>query len=152
MKRKLIAALTLSASGFVGILGYEGYSSEAIIPVKGDVPTLGFGTTIGVKMGDRIDPVTAVVTALDDVKKAERSIEECIKVPLHQSEYDALASFTYNIGGRAFCSSTLVKKINAGDYDGACEELKRWVYVKGVKVKGLENRREKEFAMCMKDH
>ena len=152
MKRKLIAALTLSASGFVGILGYEGYSSEAIIPVKGDVPTLGFGTTTGVKMGDRIDPVTAVVTALNDVKKAERSIEECIKVPLHQSEYDALASFTYNIGGRAFCSSTLVKKINAGDYDGACEELKRWVYVKGVKVKGLENRREKEFAMCMKDH
>lgn len=152
MKRKLIAALTLSASGFVGILNYEGYTSEAIIPVKGDVPTVGFGTTSGVKLGDKIDPVTAVVAALGDVKKAEQSIEECIKVPLHQSEYDALASFTYNIGGRAFCSSTLVKKLNAGDYDGACEELKRWVYVKGVKVKGLENRREKEFMMCMKDH
>ncbi len=152
MKRKLIAALTLSASGFVGLLGYEGYSPTAIIPVKGDVPTVGFGTTSGVKMGDTIDPVTAVSRALDDVGSAEKTVEDCVKVPLHQSEYDALISFTYNIGGRAFCSSTLVRKLNEGDYDGACEELKRWVYVKGRKVKGLENRREKEFLMCMKDH
>ncbi len=152
MKRKLITGLALSASGFVGILSYEGYSSSAIIPVKGDVPTIGFGTTSGVKMGDTIDPVLAVSRALDDVKKAEGAIANCVEVPLHQSEYDALTSFTYNIGNKAFCSSTLVKKLNEGDYDGACEELKRWVYVKGRKVKGLENRREKEFSMCMKDH
>lgn len=147
--RFAIGALTLSATGLIGILGYEGFSDTAYIPIAGDVPTIGFGTTEGVKLGDTITPEAAIERAFRDIRKTESAIHKCVDVPLSQGEYDAFTSFAYNVGTSAFCSSTLVKKLNAGDYSGACAELKRWVYVKGRKVQGLVNRREKEFQMCM---
>ena len=147
--RFALAALALSASGFVGILGYEGFSSEAVIPVPGDVPTYGWGTTEGVKMGDTITPDEAIERAYRDIAKTESAIHKCVHVPLSQGEYDAFTSLAYNIGTNAFCRSTLVKKLNQRDYAGACQEIRRWVYVKGRKVQGLINRREKEFQLCM---
>ena len=147
--RLALSALAFSAAGFVGLLGYEGFTGQATIPVKGDVPTIGFGTTEGVKLGDTITPEAAIERAFRDIRKTESAIHKCVDVPLSQGEYDAFTSFAYNVGTSAFCSSTLVKKLNAGDYSGACQELKRWVYVKGRKVQGLVNRREKEFQMCM---
>lgn len=147
--RRAITALSLSAAGLVGILGYEGYSEQAYIPVPGDVPTIGFGTTEGVKIGDTITPDRAVERAWRDIQEVETAIHQCVHVPLSQGENDAFTSFAYNVGSQAFCSSTLVKKLNAGDYKGACEELRRWVFVKGKKVQGLVNRREKEFRMCV---
>lgn len=144
-----VAGLVISASAFVAILLHEGYSDRTYIPVPGDVPTIGFGTTSGVKAGDTITPPKAVDRALRDVTKFEGVIKECVKVPLYQHEYDAFVSFAYNVGPVAFCSSTLVKKLNAGDYTGACNELSRWVYVRGKKVKGLENRREAERKLCL---
>lgn len=147
--RFAIAALALTASGFVGILGYEGFSSEAVIPVPGDVPTYGWGTTEGVKLGDTITPDEAIERAYRDIAKTESAIHKCVHVPLSQGEYDAFTSLAYNIGTNAFCRSTLVKKLNQRDYAGACQEIRRWVYVKGRKVQGLINRREKEFQLCM---
>ena len=147
--RFAIAALALTASGFVGILGYEGFSSEAVIPVPGDVPTYGWGTTEGVKMGDTITPDEAIERAYRDIAKTESAIHKCVHVPISQGEYDAFTSLAYNIGTNAFCRSTLVKKLNQRDYAGACQEIRRWVYVKGRKVQGLINRREKEFQLCM---
>ena len=147
--RLAIAALALSASGFVCILGYEGFTSEAVIPVPGDVPTYGWGTTDGVKMGDTISPDEAIERAYRDITKTETAIHKCVDVPLSQGEYDAFTSLAYNIGTSAFCNSTLVKKLNQRDYAGACQEIRRWVYVKGKKVQGLVNRREKEYSICM---
>lgn len=147
--RLAIAALALSASGFVGILGYEGFTSEAVIPVPGDVPTYGWGTTEGVKMGDTITPDEAIERAYRDIARTESAIHKCVHVPLSQGEYDAFTSLAYNIGTNAFCRSTLVKKLNQRDYAGACQEIRRWIYVKGRKVQGLVNRREKEFQLCM---
>ena len=147
--RLAIAALVLSASGFVGILGYEGFTSEAVIPVPGDVPTYGWGTTDGVKMGDTISPDEAIERAYRDITKTETAIHKCVNVPLSQGEYDAFTSLAYNIGTGAFCKSTLVKKLNQRDYAGACQEIRRWVYVKGKKIQGLVNRREKEYSICM---
>ena len=151
VERKAVAALALSAAAFVGLIVSEGYTDNAIIPVKGDVPTYGFGTTDGVKMGDKTDPVAAVKMALRDVTKFEGAIKECVKVPLSQNEYDAWVSFTYNIGSTAFCKSTAVRLLNAGQYRQACDQMLRWVYVNGNKVQGLVNRRQKEYAQCISD-
>ena len=147
--RIVIGALTLSASALVGIAVHEGYRGEAYIPVKGDVPTIGFGTTDGVKPGDRIEPVQALVRKLADVQRFEGVLKECVRVPLHQHEYDAWMQFTYNVGPSAFCNSTALRKLNSGDYAGACDEMLRWVYVDGRKVQGLVNRREAERQLCL---
>ena len=148
-KRLAVGALTLSASGLLAIAGYEGYRSEAYIPVEGDVPTIGFGSTEGVKLGDTITVTGALNRLYCDVGVAESAIDACVIVPLTQGEYSAYTSFAFNVGRKAFCSSTLVKKLNAQDYEGACAELKRWVYASGKKVPGLVRRREFEYQMCM---
>ena len=144
-----MAGLSLSAVGLLTIAKWEGFSDKAYIPVPGDVPTIGFGSTEGVKMGDTITVPKAIERLYRDTEKAESAIGRCVKVPLSNGEYAAFTSFAFNVGGEAFCSSTLVKKLNADDYAGACSELKRWVYVDGRKVQGLVNRREAEFRLCM---
>lgn len=146
--RMLLAALTLSAAGLVGIAQYEGYTEEAVIPVKGDKPTIGFGATEGVKLGDKTTPHEALKRALRDTGIAENAVQRCAHVPLAQHEYDAYVSLAYNIGQTAFCSSTLVKRLNAGDYAGACAEISRWNKFKGRELRGLTARREKERAQC----
>src|SRR4051794_35617361 len=125
-KRRAIRVFALSASAFVALALNEGYRGTAYIPVRGDVPTIGFGSTAGVHRGDTITPPEAVARAMSDVQKFEGALKKCVFVPLHQHEYDAFVSLAYNIGPSAFCGSTLVAKLNAGDYEGACEEIKRW--------------------------
>lgn len=146
--RVKIAALVLSAAGLVGIVGYEGFTDKAVIPIPGDVPTIGFGTTDGVKLGDKITAPVALARALQDVQRFEGALKRCIRVPLHQYEYDAFLSLSYNIGATAFCNSTLVRKLNSGDYPGACAEISRWNRAGGREVRGLTIRREKERATC----
>lgn len=148
-QRSAIAGIVLSASALVAIVTHEGYSDTAIIPVPGDVPTIGFGTTEGVKPGDRITPPKALARALTDVQKFEGALKQCVKVPLAQAEYDAYIDLAYNIGAGAFCGSTLVKKLNAGDYAGACEQILVWDKFKGKPLRGLTIRRQAEYRQCM---
>ena len=150
-KRLAVAGLSLSAVGLLTIAKWEGFSDKAYIPVAGDVPTIGFGSTEGVQMGDTITVPKALERLMRDVGVAESAIGRCVKVPLSQSEYDAFTSFAFNVGGAKFCSSTLVKKLNAGDYDGACKELERWVFVQKRKVEGLANRRADEYKLCTQE-
>jgi len=147
--RIVIGALTLSASALVGIAVHEGYRGEAYRPVPGDVPTIGFGTTAGVKPGDRIEPVQALVRKLQDVQRFEGALRQCVRVPLHQHEYDAYLSLAYNIGPGAFCGSTLVRRLNAGDYAGACAEILRWDRFQGQPLRGLTLRRQQENRQCL---
>lgn len=129
--RSLIASLVLSAAGLVGIAVNEGYSDKAYPdPVLGTkVPTIGFGTTGGVHMGDTTTPVKALQRKLSDIQSFEGALKQCVTAPLHQYEYDAYIDFAYNIGPTAFCKSTLVKKLNALDYQGACDAILQWRWV-----------------------
>ena len=149
MNRVSIATLALSASALVGIAVHEGYREAAYRPVPGDVPTIGFGTTAGVQMGDRIEPVQSLVRKLADVQQFEGALKRCVRVPLHQHEYDAFLSLAYNIGSGAFCGSTLVRKLNAGDYAGACAEILRWDRFQGQPLRGLTLRRQAEHRQCL---
>lgn len=147
--RVAVAALTLSAAAFVGLAVHEGYSDTAIIPVPGDVPTLGFGTTGGVNMGDKTTPTKALTRALSDVQRFEGALKTCVKVPLHQHEYDAYLSLAYNIGPTAFCSSTLVRLLNQEQYREACDQILRWNRFQGQPLRGLTIRRQKEHRQCL---
>lgn len=152
--RVAIASLVLAASTLVGIALHEGYTDEAIIPVPGDVPTYGFGTTrkaddTPVRMTDRTTPTRALVDLLRDASRFEQAVKRCAPVPMHPYEFQAYVSFTYNVGETAFCRSTLVKKLNALDYEGACKELLKWDKVKGMTVKGLTVRRQAEYKTCI---
>jgi lysozyme len=149
MIRPTAASLYLSAAVLVGIALEEGFTSKAVIPVPGDVPTIGFGTTEGVKKGDVITPEKALVRLLQDADKFSEGVKKCANVPLYQHEYDAYVSLSYNIGTGAFCNSTLVKKLKVYDYEGACKEILRWDKFKGEPLKGLTHRRQREYKLCM---
>jgi lysozyme len=147
--RNALAGLSLSATALVSLVVSESYTGTAVIPVPGDVPTLGFGSTSGVKMGDTTTPPKALARALTDIQKFEGALKRCVKVPLSQNEYDAYLELSYNIGSSAFCNSTLVRKLNAGDYQGACEAIKSWDKFRGQPLRGLTLRREREYQKCI---
>lgn len=139
--RMTIGGLSLSALAFVAILTRESYTETAIIPTKGDVPTVGFGTTGGVKMGDKTTPVKAVQRAMADANQFEGALKRCVGVPLHQAEYDLYVDLSYNIGSSAFCSSTIVKRLNNQDYSGACDAILLFKYAAGYDCSTPGNKR-----------
>ena len=152
-QRTRAGALVLSAAALAAIAGYEGYRSTAYIPVPGDVPTIGHGTTRyedgkPVKMGDKVTPERARILLQHDASAFARAVQRCAPVPMYQHEFDAFVSLAYNIGEGAFCRSTLAKKLNALDYAGACREIEKWVYFKGKTLPGLVKRRADERARC----
>ena len=147
--RIAIGALALSATTLVGIALHEGFEPKAYVPVAGDVPTIGFGTTDSVKMGDTITVERALVKLLQDANKFERAVKRCAPVPMHNYEFAAFVSLAYNIGEGAFCRSTLVKKLNAQDYAGACQEILKWDRFKGKPLTGLTKRRQAEYQQCI---
>lgn len=152
--RKVITTLVISTAGVTAIVQHEGYKGAAYIPVKGDVPTIGYGSTTyqdgkPVKMGDTITREKAENLLQGKLKVFEKGVKNCVKVPLFQNEFDAYVSLSYNIGITAFCQSTLVKKLNNYDYEGACVEILRWDKFKGTTLKGLTNRRQQEYSMCI---
>jgi lysozyme len=82
-----------------------------------------------------------------DLEGAERTVNEAVTVPLNQNQFDALVSFTFNVGNGAFRGSTLLKLLNQRQYDQVPTQLRRWVMDNGHVVQGLVNRREKEIAL-----
>jgi lysozyme len=111
--------------------------------------TTGIGHTAGVVPTRDITEREAAVNLVADVINIERRLRLCTPEEIPQPVYDALVSFAFNVGSGAACSSTLVHFLNQRQWESACDQLPRWVYVNGVKSSGLENRRLRERAYCL---
>lgn len=169
-KRNVIAALSFSAAALVGLVQWEGYTDDAVIPVPGDVPTLGFGTTTGVKLGDKTTPPKALALALRDVSITEGALKKCFDgLTLTQQEYDAYTNLAYNAGAANVCRSSIPRKIRAEQYEAACLTIGDFVCgpakpdeaaKPGEKcfkndgkprkvIRGLQNRRKDDVALCL---
>ena len=121
----------------------EGLSLEAYEDCAG-VPTIGYGHTKDVKMGDCISKYWAKELLKDDVREVEQQVQE-LGVAQTQGQFDALVSFTFNLGIGRLKSSTLLKVIrDGGSMSAIKKEFKRWVYAGGKRLRGLERRREWE--------
>lgn len=150
--RRQIAALSLSASALVGIAGWETYRENAYFATEHErqvgVSTVGWGTTDGVRPGDKTTPDKALVRLLADASRFEQRLRACIgdDVEMTQGEWDSVVSWAYNVGAGAACSSTLVRKAKAGQ--PFCTELLRWTKQNGRELAGLVKRRQAEYRTC----
>ena len=139
--------MRLSDNGLELIKRHEGLRLKAYRCPAG-AWTIGYGHTKGVKRGMVIAKVHADRFLAEDVEEVEDAVNRMIAVPLTQGQFDALASFVFNFGERKFGSSTLLRKLNGGDYEGAAKEFERWINVRKhgqwVKERGLVIRREVE--------
>ena len=150
----IMIARTTSDAGVDAIKRREGFRGSVYQAGAGK-DTIGYGHVITI--ADRISlrfavqPISEAKASdvlRDDLSAAESPVLTRVAVPLTQGQFDALVSFAFNVGASAFASSTLLRKLNAGDYDGAADEFGRWKYitVNGAKVvsDGLVNRRAQE--------
>lgn len=147
--RAKVASLGVSGMVLVALAVSEGWVGVATPPVPGDVPTVGFGFTENVKHGDKMDPVRGIIRLHKEADTHAMGIKNCIKVELHQHEFDAYLQLAYNIGVGAFCGSTLVQLLNQRKYAEACDQILRWDKFKGAPLKGLTLRRQKEHKECL---
>lgn len=126
---------------------FEGLYLNAYLCPAG-VPTIGYGHTAGVKMGQTITAAQADDFLKADLTAAAAQVDKLVKVPLTPDQRGALASFVFNLGAGSLQSSTLLRLLNQGDYEGAASQFGRWVYatVNGVKTQlpGLVKRRAAE--------
>jgi len=135
-----------SKNGIEFIKKMEGFSATPYI--DGKAVAIGYGHNM--TKGENYKKITkekAEKILLSDIAIAEDAIKRLVKTPLNQAQHDALVSFIYNIGQGAFSRSTLLKKLNSGDYSGAANEFKRWDKAGGKRLPGLTKRRAMEAAI-----
>ena len=135
-----------SQKGLDLIKSFEGLRLSAY-RCPADIPTIGYGTTAGVKMGQTITKERAEELLCEDVKRFETQVLRLVKVPLTQGQFDALTSFVYNLGAGNLSNSTLLRLLNAGDYAGAAAQFERWNKAGGKVLAGLVRRRAAERAL-----
>jgi GH24 family phage-related lysozyme (muramidase) len=139
----------INQAGLDLIKEFEGLRLDAYICPAG-VPTIGYGTTKGVKLGDRITTVQAEALLKRDLENFEAAVRSLVKVPLNSNQFSALVSFAYNVGVGALQQSTLLKRLNQGDYQGAAQEFLRWNKAGGQALPGLTRRRQVERSLFLR--
>lgn len=138
-----------SQKGIDLIKSSEGLRLEAYKDSVG-VATIGFGHTgPDVQMGQKITAAEAELLLTVDLGKFEKGVTSLVKVGINQNQFDSLVSFSYNLGLGNLGSSTLLKKLNLGDYAGAAAEFTKWTKAGGVSLPGLVKRRAAEKALFL---
>ncbi|WP_107327543.1 lysozyme [Agrobacterium pusense] len=145
-------ARRINAAGLSHIMQWEGKRLVAYQDVAG-IWTIGYGHTTAagiprVREGMRISDKEAEDILKGDLRKFENRVNSLVKVPLTDNQFAVLVSFDFNTG--ALHKSTLLKKLNAGDYDAVPAELMKWVNAGGKRVQGLVNRRAAEAGLWAK--
>lgn len=146
---------TISNDGIKLVCKLEGCILHAYKDIA-NVPTIGVGHTGGVYMGQTITQAQADELLRKDLKEFVDAVNSLVKVPVNQNQFDALVIFAFNVGKQGLAKSTLLKKLNAGDYKGAAEQFDVWTKITdpdtGRKVvsQGLVNRRNAEQALFLK--
>lgn len=161
--RIIVAALSLSAMGLVGLAMDENYVGQAMIPTKGDVPTLGFGSTTHadgrpVRLGDTTTPSKALARTLQYIQVDETDMRKTLEgVALHQAEYDVYIDWRYQYGATAWRNSSMLRELRAGNYPAACQALLKYRFSAGYDCStpgnrvcaGVWTRQIKRHAACM---
>lgn len=137
-----------SQAGFDLIKRSEGLRLQPYTDVA-DFLTIGYGHKVvpPATYEHGITEQTADMILAEDVQTAEDAINRLVKVQLTQGQFDALVDFVFNLGSGRLENSTLLILLNAGDYDGAAQQLLRWEYGGGQIMAALKARREAELAM-----
>lgn len=141
--------LRTGARGLDLIKSFEGLRLSAYRDSVG-IWTIGYGHTKGVKPGDTITVEQANDFLREDLRDAERAVNDLTFLNLTQNQFDALVSFTFNLGRGNLQASTLLRRVNEGDFEGAAEEFLRWTKAGGKVLPGLVRRREAERALFLK--
>ncbi|AEG00687.1 glycoside hydrolase family protein [Methylomonas methanica] len=142
-------ARKINSAGIKLVQKFEGLKLQAYLCPAG-VWTIGYGHTKGVKKGDEITQAEADKLLAQDLGQCGEQVEKCVRVPLHDNQFAALASFVFNAGIGSLLSSTLLRRLNNGDYDCVPSELSKWVKAlnpktgKKVALPGLVKRRAAE--------
>jgi len=133
----------------------ESFKSKPYLCPAG-VPTIGYGSTVyenGVHVALMDEPITekrAEQLLFNQLIHYENAVNRYVKTKLNQNQFDSIVDFTYNVGIGNFQRSTLLKKINKEDFEGASKEFSKWVYANGKKLNGLVKRRELEKELFLK--
>jgi lysozyme len=149
-KSRLKGSATVMALAIVLVGTWEGLRTVAYKDIVG-VPTVCFGETRGVKMGDKYSVEECKTMLGDGLIEFELGMQKCLTNPakIPDKPYVAFLSLAYNIGNGAFCKSSIVRKANAGDIRGACNAIPLYNKAGGKVVKGLVRRRADEQRLCL---
>lgn len=139
----------INADGLRLIKQWEGLRTDAY-KCPGDVWTIGYGHTRTARPGMSINPSEAEALLKLDLVDAQEAVERLVKVPLSDHQFAAMVSFTFNLGAGNLAKSTLLRRLNAGEYDAVPTELAKWVNAGGKRLQGLVNRRAAEAGLWAK--
>lgn len=141
--------MRLSDDGRARLKRLEGFRAKAYIPVPGDVPTIGYGFTEGVSLGDVMTHAQADARLIVELQMYERAVSRALTIPPNQNQFDACVLLCFNIGMTGFAKSTVCKAHNRGDFEAAGRAFALWNKSGGKVYKGLVSRRAEESALYL---